>query len=337
MLYLCLLITAILSFTIIQNRNKLARYLDIFDDPSDHRKVHDIPVPAIGGTVLIVILIFFNSITFFNNNKNFENNAYLIIFLLMSYTIGLYDDKQKINIKLRVIFITLNYFFLLILEPSFKITKIYIENPNLVIPISNFYLSFFVTIFCVFLLYNCINFLDGVNGNLILLTLFWLFIYFIKSSQYDFIVLTLIVTLFVCLIYNLQNKIFMGNSGSLLISSILSFLYLSAHNNEYKVFFSEEVVVLFLIPGFDMIRLFFLRILNKQNPFLGDQNHLHHLLIRKFKSKNIFFLYFIITIIPYLVYVFIKINIFLVLLIIFGYFLAIIKFLSGFSYNNKIL
>lgn len=337
MLHLSLLITAILSFTIAQNRIKLARYLDIFDEPTDRRKVHTIPVPAIGGTILILILIFFYSIDFFNNDKSFENNAYLIIFLLASYTIGLYDDKQKINIKLRIVLIILNYFFLLIVEPSLKITKIYIENPNLVIPISNFYLSLFVTIFCVFLLYNSLNFLDGVNGNLILLTLFWLFIYFIKSNQYDYLVLTLTVSLFICLIYNLQNKIFMGNSGSLLISSIISLLYLSAHNNEYKVFFSEEVVVLFLIPGFDMIRLFFLRIFNKQNPFLGDQNHLHHLLIRKFKSKNIFLLYFIITIIPYLLYMFIKINIFLILIIILVYFIAIIKFLSGFSYNNKIL
>ena len=128
----------------------------------------------------------------------------------------------------------------------------------------------------------------------------------------------------------------MGNSGSLLISSLLAFLFLSSHGNEYKKIFSDEIVILFLIPGLDMIRLFFLRLANNKSPFKGDQNHLHHLLIKKLNKKYVFICYFIITVIPYVFYALVDLNIFLILALIFIYYLILIKFLSGFIYHKKI-
>ena len=47
-----------------------------------------------------------------------------------------------------------------------------------------------------------------------------------------------------------------------------------------------------MVPGIDMLRLFIQRLLNKQNPFYGDRNHIHHLLLKKYGyNKTIFFFF----------------------------------------------
>lgn len=337
MVYFGIAISIISSFLIIFYKNRIAEILGIYDNPNSTRKLHIKPVPAIGGTVLISSLILFFVVNIITDPNNLSKYLLLILFFSVSYLIGLFDDKQKLNINIRIILIISNSLFLLIIDPSLTISKIYINNPNSVILVNNYFLSYLITIFCIFLLYNAINFLDGVNGNLILLSIFWISIFTSKSSLYPSISLILIITLLICLIYNLRNEIFMGNSGSLLVSFIIAYLFLSSHGNEYKIFFSEEIVVLFLIPGLDMMRLFFLRLANNKSPFQGDQNHLHHLLLRKLKKKGIFIQYFVISLIPYIFYIFANINIFLLLVLVLLYFLTIIKFLSGFSYNNKIL
>tara|TARA_B100001057_G_scaffold477033_1_gene545783 strand:- start:7964 stop:8977 length:1014 start_codon:yes stop_codon:yes gene_type:complete len=337
MLYLNIGISILFTYLIIYNKNRIAKIFEIYDNPNSDRKLHVEPIPAVGGTALIftLIIIFFLSVIYNTNNLLIYSTS--IFFFTISYIIGLFDDKQKLSINSRITLIIINYFFLFLIDPSLMITKIYVNNPSFVISIDNFLISLIISIFCIFLLYNSINFLDGVNGNLIFLAIFWIVVFFIKSNLFSNLALIIISSLFICLIFNLTNKIFMGNSGSLLISSILSYLFLSSHGNEYKVFFSDEIVVIFLIPGLDMIRLFFLRLKFNKSPFDGDQNHLHHLLMKKYNKNKIFLYYFIISVIPYGFYKLININIFLLLFFILIYYLVLLKSLSGFSYHNKIL
>lgn len=337
MIYFSIVISILSTYLVILNKDKIAEVLKIYDNPNSSRKLHTQPVPAIGGTSLIFAIIIFYLLNIILDNNNLLIYSNSIIFFIASYLIGLFDDKQKLNINYRIILIILNYTLFLSIDPSLMITKIYINNPNYVIQVDSFLISLTITIFCIFLLYNSINFLDGVNGNLIFLTIYWIIIFFIKSNLFSNLALFTISSLIICLIYNLRNKIFMGNSGSLLISSIIAYLFLLSHGNENKVFFSDEIVVIFLIPGLDMIRLFFLRLKNNKSPFDGDQNHLHHLLLRKYEKNKIFLYYFFISVIPYAIYILFNINIFLLLLIILIYYLVLMKLFSGFSYHNKIL
>jgi UDP-GlcNAc:undecaprenyl-phosphate/decaprenyl-phosphate GlcNAc-1-phosphate transferase len=337
MIYFSIVLSVLSAYLIILNKDIIARVLKIYDKPNSNRKLHIKPIPAIGGTSLIFAIIIFYLLNIILDNTNLLIYSNSIFFFITSYLIGLFDDKQKLNINHRIILIIINYTLILSIDPSLVVTKIYINNPNYVIQVDNFLISLIITIFCIFLLYNSINFLDGVNGNLILLTIYWIIIFFVKSNLFSNLALITISSLIICLIYNLRNKIFMGNSGSLLISSIIAYLFLLSHGNENKVFFSDEIVVLFLIPGLDMMRLFFLRLKNNKSPFHGDQNHLHHLLLRKYEKNRIFIYYFFISVIPYGLYIFFNINIFLLLIIILVYYLVLIKLFSGFSYHNKIL
>jgi UDP-N-acetylmuramyl pentapeptide phosphotransferase/UDP-N-acetylglucosamine-1-phosphate transferase len=86
------------------------------------------------------------------------------------------------------------------------------------------------------------------------------------------------------LILNFCNKVFLGDGGSLLIAFVIGYFTISLYNKNY--FKSDDIIILMIVPGFDMFRLFLVRILNKRNPFKGDLNHLHHLL------KNNFGLFF---------------------------------------------
>ena len=71
----------------------------------------------------------------------------------------------------------------------------------------------------------------------------------------------------------------MGNTGSLLLSIILSLILILSFK-EQKLY-ADEIVLLLIFPGLDMLRLFLNRLINHKNPFDADTNHLHHLIIER--------------------------------------------------------
>ena len=89
---------------------------------------------------------------------------------------------------------------------------------------------------------------------------------------------------------NFKNKAYLGESGIQLLAFIISYIFLKTNNFPEKVFFAEEIFIIMSIPGLDMFRLFCIRILKGQNPFKADNNHLHHLFLRKFKYSQSFLL-----------------------------------------------
>ena len=96
----------------------------------------------------------------------------------------------------------------------------------------------------------------------------------------------------------------------------------------------EEIFLIFLIPGLDMFRLFILRLLKKRNPFKGDNNHLHHLLLSKYNLKYTLLIYFILINWPNILYSSFKINILLLIftnIFIFILFVLYLQKLKKFS------
>ena len=91
-----------------------------------------------------------------------------------------------------------------------------------------------------------------------------------------------------CLIFiyilNFKNKLFLGDNGAFLLSGIIGFIFVNKYNNDPLFFSSDEIFLILMVPGIDMLRLFTVRIINKKNPFKGDLNHMHHLLKKKYKN-----------------------------------------------------
>ena len=88
------------------------------------------------------------------------------------------------------------------------------------------------------------------------------------------------------LILNAQGKIFLGDNGSLTIPYIISYFLVKSYNNNI-IEFSDDIFIVMMIPGFEIFRLFFTRaLMNKKNPFTADNQHIHHILLKKIGYKK---------------------------------------------------
>ena len=137
---------------------------------------------------------------------------------------------------------------------------------------------------------------DGLNGQSAIYII-TIFLYFLLQNEYIILSIIIIISSIFYIYNNLKNKTFLGDSGSLTISLLISILIISFYQRTDN-FFCEEIFILMMIPGFDLIRLFFIRIINKKNPMKADVNHLHHILMRKFSQKQTLFINSLLVAIP---------------------------------------
>ena len=149
-----------------------------------------------------------------------------------------------------------------------------------------------------FIFYNSANFIDGANGIYGTTALFWILFLIFKTGLSSILVFTLIFSLLFFLFFNLKNQVFIGNSGNSFITCLISCLYIYSYNITNNKIFCDDIFFAFLIPGLETIRLSFQRVFKGKSPFHGDNNHLHHLLIKKYKFLPIWILNLLIVISP---------------------------------------
>ena len=138
--------------------------------------------------------------------------------------------------------------------------------------------SYIISLFVLIAIINAINLIDGIDGlasGLGILYCLFFAIYFglVGSTSWSILAICMIGSLAVFFIYNVfghRGKIFMGDSGSLLLGYLLTaFVFRFCEQNAYHV-----------VPIFDTIRVSLTRIKQHRSPFAPDKNHIHHLLLR---------------------------------------------------------
>ena len=92
----------------------------------------------------------------------------------------------------------------------------------------------------------------------------------------------MIIQIFFILYLNFKKKIFLGDSGSLLLSFLLGSLIIKSYNNNLNVFLADEIFLIMLLPGLELLRLAIFRILKKKHPFVADNEHIHHYLLNRY-------------------------------------------------------
>ena len=112
----------------------------------------------------------------------------------------------------------------------------------------------------------------------------------------------------------------MGDGGTLFLGSIMSLIVIANYTKTNSLTV-EEIFLLMFLPGMDMLRLFIERIYHKKNPFMGDREHLHHLLLTLYGYKFSISLILIISILPLLSNLFIRSEFVIIFFIIFYFFL----------------
>jgi UDP-GlcNAc:undecaprenyl-phosphate GlcNAc-1-phosphate transferase len=279
----------------------------LLDKPDNIRKFHEQNTPLLGG-IIIIISIFILNIIYFTEFKNiyFDNIFFksyndLISFFIIAYSIffiGLIDDKVGINPNKKFIILLIIIFTALIIDNNLIIKDIRISFYNTNILLGNFSIPF--SILCYLLFINAFNMFDGINMQSgIYATIIFIYL-LIVSNNPTYIFYVLLFSLITFLALNFRGIIFLGDNGSLTISYILSYFLVKSYNNNI-IEFSDDIFIVMMVPGFEIFRLFFTRaIINKKNPFTADNQHIHHILLKKIGYKKTIITLIILIVIPIL-------------------------------------
>lgn len=139
---------------------------------------------------------------------------------------------------------------------------------------------------------NSFNLIDGVDGlaaslGVLTMTVFGVYFFAIDYQAYALMAFAMAGSLVAFLIFNHNPaRIFMGDSGSLLIGLINSILVIKFINVSDTPFVAVPVqsavavgFAILLVPLLDTLRVFSIRIFKGRSPFTPDRNHVHHLLL----------------------------------------------------------
>ena len=264
---------------------EVAESKKLFDEP-DERKVHKAVIPTLGGLGIFAGFILGTLMgvpTSISNQLQYFIAAAMVIFFL-----GIKDDILVLSATKKFIG------QLIAAGIIIKFGGIQINNMQ---GFLNIYeiprsASVFLTLFTIIVITNSFNLIDGVDGlagSLGLLTsiVFGIYFFMIGEVMFAVMALTLAGSLVAFLIYNFSPaKIFMGDTGSLLLgllNSIFVIKFISVASNPSTSIPLESAPALgfaiLIVPLFDTLRVFSLRIFNRRSPFSPDRNHIHHFLL----------------------------------------------------------
>ncbi len=277
MIEFLVLYTFIITSILIIVFSFIAKKIDFFDI-ADSRKIHLGKVPLIGGLAILF------SVYFFSFFLNFSYNLKLIIFSsLIVFIISMIDDFINIRPIYRLLFQIISS--LIIVGGGLTISNLGMYSFISSLELGT--ISVLFTIFSVTVFINANNFIDGIDGlcaSYLIISFISLFFYtsigLDKYYLYFFVIVITSLTSF--LIFNLNfipnTKIFLGDSGSITLGFLLAWILILFAENNY---IDHPVMAIWIVayPIFDLISVVIIRILNKNNPFFPDKNHLHHILI----------------------------------------------------------
>ena len=310
----------ILNCLLIFFNKKISHIYNTFDIPDKTRKTHKIKTPLLGGLIILLNIIFFY-FYFYSENKETHSTIF-VLGCLIFFLFGYIDDKKNLNANLKLILQTLFLFFYFSYNQDLIINNFYLSFLKKYVFLSSF--SIFFSIFCFLLFINSINMFDGINLQVGFYSLFILLFLFFKIN--NDLIPPIIFALFFFLILNFNNRSFLGNNGSYLLGFIISYFFTVGGN----IFSAEQIFLVMLIPGLDMLRVAVLRVINKKHPFSPDRNHLHHLLLSKFQFYKTFIIIQLLVILPVVLDNFLnnKFTIFFVINSVISYIIIIYFFTS---------
>ena len=246
-----------------------------FDKP-DERKLHTSEIPRLGGVAIMGSLII--SILLVAGPDTILNTRYFLAGLLILFFVGLWDDLQPARPVIKLLG---------------EVIPVALLTYSARIPLGELFpeiqwvnaIEWPFTIFITFWAVNAYNLIDGINGLAGTLGLIACIGMGITGSPDVYhLCISMAGALMAFLFYNfLKPRIFMGDGGSLPVGYLLAFSLTQLHSSTPSpadnIDIALTAISLMSLPLFDMARVFFIRIQKRKNPFKGDRNHLHHLLL----------------------------------------------------------
>ena len=325
-----------ISYIAIPKLIQFAQKLKLLDTAGD-RSSHQVSTPFFGGIAIFTGVIF--SLIFWADN--FENIQYTLVSILIVFIVGLIDDLRAITAFKKLIGQILATLVLILLG------DLQIDNMHGVLGIYELpiWASVSFTIFVVIVIINGFNLIDGIDGlagGLGLISSFCFGVIALLMNQIDIALIsfTLMGALLGFLKYNIfPARIFMGDTGSLVVGMILSILAINCikyglvNENYSSPNVGPLLAISFLaIPLFDSLRVFIVRAINGNGPLTAARDHVHHTLIdlgigHKYSSLILFAVSVIIISLTYLlIKLNVNINVSIAILALVSYLLWLIPF-----------
>lgn len=278
----------LLTLVLLPRIRSISLKFGFTDQPGD-RSSHKEIVPTFGGISFYIGMIL--TLFFVQNLDDNDVIATLMASASIMFFTGLKDDFHDISPRMKMLgqLISIS---LLMIHSEFRISSFYGLFGIYDLPIT---ISVTISVILLLGLINAYNLIDGIDGmasitGIVVATSFGLLFYSLGLYFYLSICVALVSMLFGFLRYNFSSrkKIFMGDTGSLLVGLIIGILAMKLLSLGFDTVSSiaisrSEIPLLILgiliVPAFDISRVIFIRLSNRVPVFSPDRNHIHHVLV----------------------------------------------------------
>lgn len=258
-------------------------WLDIIDHPDGARKVHHRETPLVGGIAVVSPLTAI-AVALALTTEFAPLYWILVVAMIGFLVLGLVDDRRHVRPAFRLGISTITCLGFLLIVPDLDVTflkfsflphAIYFGTEPLGLPV--FTGSALFTVLCLVGLQNTINMADGENGLVIGLSVLWVSLLTPFAPAHLLpLLIVLLLCLLVTLVFNLAGHLFLGDSGTYAIAMVIALLTVYTYKVRFNQLPADMVMLWFLIPVVDTLRLMLLRGLSGSSPLRSDRNHFHH-------------------------------------------------------------
>ena len=285
---------------------KVARLKHLVDEPSEERKLHQRSIPTIGGIIIFAAIIFSYALWFPEAGSGglkdvgykslyeamgaaYKDFKFMLAAMVLLFFIGVKDDIIGFSpVKKLVGHMVVGY--ILVIVAGIRINSMhglfgFYELPT--------YVSIAFSLFVYVVVVNAMNLIDGVDGlaggvGFIAALAYGTWLYLAGDVALSLLALVLAGALLGFLVFNYNPaRIFMGDSGSLIIGAILSVLAMKVvdHDTSRLPTYLKQIptpifaMAVVAYPLVDTLRVFVYRMARGVSPFAADRNHIHHRLM----------------------------------------------------------
>lgn len=332
-------LSLLLSFFTIPTILKISKRKNLMDEPGI-RSSHIRKVPNLGGIALFYAIAVCAPIFSY---ELFDRYKFLFPALVILLYIGVMDDIVVMRAYKKLL-AQIVVSIIVVVGSDVRIRSL---SGLLGLHDLPYIVSILISIVTMIIIINSFNLIDGIDGlsgsyAILCCTFFGLSYYRLGEYNYPMVILCCIIigALLGFLYYNLsdrRNKIFMGDTGSMIIGFLLAFTAIyfidifidEVRTVEYDTphYFLEAAPVIafsiLILPMVDTLNVIIIRLLNKKSPLEADKNHIHHRLLDlgfSHKKSTLFILIYYVSIIMMTYFLrHININILLIVVLVLGF------------------
>lgn len=279
-LLLCAAVAGLGAYLVARNATMFGNALKVIDFPdvAGGRKRHNKPTPLVGGIAVLCGTALTAPLFIYGMDLSVQQDRQISVIAFVTAVfalLGFIDDRHPLSPKIRLLIMVLLIAAVLTNEPALTISFLHFSFlPNA------YFLGDWGIIFTMVSLVglaNAINMADGKNGLVIGLCLVWTIALMVLGAPIALPILTaLAAALCVAFLFNMRGALFLGDAGSFGLAAFMGLATIYSYTQNFIVLPAEVVVVMFLVPVLDCLRLMISRIMKGKSPFSAGRDHLHH-------------------------------------------------------------